>query len=74
MLACILVSICQIYYFTTGKIENGTYFPEDDSYFEGFLLVMILILHLNLVFQYLIAFELTRRYVIIIIENLKDSA
>ena len=67
LLAYTLVSICQFYYFRTGKIVNGFFFPEDGSNFEEFLLPTILVLHLNLVVQHLIAFKITRQYVIIII-------
>ena len=48
-IACILVSVCQFYYFFTGKRVNGYFIPENDSNFEVFLLPMILVLHLNLI-------------------------
>ena len=67
LIVYILVTICQYYYFGTGKVANGYYFPDDDSYFQGFLFFMILVLHLNLILQYSIAFAITRRYVIMII-------
>ena len=45
----ILVCICEYYYWGTGKIENGYYIPEENSYFEVFFLPTILFLHLNLI-------------------------
>ena len=63
----LLVIICQFFYWTTGKVVNGYFFPDDESYFEGFLFFMILALHMNLILQYSIAFSITRRYVIMII-------
>ena len=33
LVAYVLVTVCQFYYFRTGKIVNGYYFPDDDSYF-----------------------------------------
>ena len=69
----VLVTICQFYYFGTGKVVNGYYFSDDDSYFQGFLFFTILTLHLNLILQYTIAFSVTRRYVIMIIQTFKDT-
>ena len=63
----LLVTICQFYYWTTGKVVNGYFFPDDDSYFEGFLFFMILALHMNLILQYSVAFAITRRYIIMIL-------
>ena len=68
-----LVSICQFYYWGTGRVFNGYYFPEDESYYHGFLFFTILALHLNLILQYSIAFKTTRRYVIMIIQTFKDT-
>ena len=73
LIVYILVTICQVYYWTTGNIYNGYYFPENDSYFQEFLLFTILALHLNLILQYMIAFKVTRRYVIMIIQTFKDT-
>ena len=49
LIAYTLVSICQCYYFFTGQIVNGYFFPDNGSHFEEFLLPAIMILHLNLV-------------------------
>ena len=73
LIVYILVTICQVYYRTTGNIYNGYFFPEHDSYFQEFLLFTILALHLNLILQYMIAFKVTRRYVIMIIQTFKDT-
>ena len=63
----IMVIICQFYFYTTGKLENGYFIPDDDSYFEQFLLLTTLALHLNLILQYMIALDFTRKHVIMII-------
>lgn len=73
LLAYVLVTICQFYYFGTGKIVNGYFFPDKDSHFEEFFLPTILVLHLNLIVQHLVAFKITRQYVIIIIQTVRDS-
>ena len=73
LIVCVLVSICQYYYWATGKIVNGYFFPEDDSYFEVFLLPTILALHLNLILQHMIAFEIIRRYVVMIIKTFEQT-
>ena len=49
LIVYVLVSICQLYYFGTGKLVKGYFFPDDGSYFENFLLLTILALHLNLI-------------------------
>ena len=49
LICCVLVSICQFYYWRTGRLVNGFFFPEEDSYFEEFLLPAVLVLHLNLI-------------------------
>ena len=67
LIVYILVGICQYYYWFTGERVNGYFFPNTDSYFEVFLLLTILALHLNLILQHLIAFKITRSYVIMII-------
>ena len=59
-IVCILVIICQYYYFNTGEIVNGYFFPGNDSLFELFLLPTILVLHLNLILQHMIAFRIIR--------------
>ena len=46
---CILVTICQFYYWRTGKRVNGYYITEQKSNFEYFLLPMIVLLHLSLI-------------------------
>ena len=63
----ILVCVCQFYYWGTAKREYGYYMPEEGSYFEVFLLPTMLFLHLNLILQHLIAFKLTRQYVVMIV-------
>ena len=60
IIAYTLVCICQAYYFTSGKMEKGYYFADEDSYFKEFLLPAILMLHLNLIVQHMIAFNFTR--------------
>ena len=47
--AYILVSVCQAYYWGTGSVVNGYFFPDNDSNFKNFLLPTITILHLNLI-------------------------
>ena len=60
LIAYILVSVCQFYYWSTGSVVNGYFIPEDDSNFKNYLLPTITILHLNLIVQHMIAFKLTR--------------
>ena len=67
LIGYLLVTICQFYYWTSGKVVNGYYSPNYYSYFEGYFFFMILALHLNLILQYSIAFSITRRYVIMIL-------
>ena len=67
LIGYLLVTICQFYYWTSGKVVNGYYFANYDSYFEGYFFFMILALHFNLILQYSIAFSITRRYVIMIL-------
>ena len=67
LIVFVLVAVCQYYYYSTGKIINGYYFPDTESYFEEYLLFTILMLHLNLILQHMIAFEVKRKYVIMII-------
>ena len=68
-----LISVCQVYYFGTGRIINGYFFPDYESFFEDFLLLAILALHLNLILQHMIALKITRRYVIMIIQTMRDT-
>ena len=74
MVAYTLVCICQTYYFFTGKMVGGYFFPDEESHFEDFLLLAILLLHLNLIVQYMIAFSFTRQYIIMIIETVKKTS
>ena len=49
LIVYILVCVCQFYYWGRPRVVNGYYVPDDDSYFEAFLLPTILFLHLNLI-------------------------
>ena len=72
VVAYILVIRCQVYYWT-GNRQYGNFIPEEDSYFEVFLLPMILMLHLILIFQYLIAFKNFRFFIIMIAETMHKA-
>ena len=83
----IFVSICQYFYWFKGEVVNGYFFPyecssldesvmlvtEKCSYYEEFLLLMILSLHLNLILQHMIALDVTRKHVIMIRQTIQDT-
>ena len=78
----VLVIICQYFYWCTGRVVNGYYIPENgtfsddalfetdpgsESVFENFFLPTILLLHFNLIVQHMVAFKITRQYIVMII-------
>ena len=73
LVAYILVIICQCYYWNTGSNQYGYFVPEPDSNLQWFLLPMILMLHMILILQHLVAFSSLSFYVTMISETMWNT-
>ena len=73
VIAYVLVIICQYYFWRTGDNQHNYFIPDQDSYFEVFLLPMMLMLHLTLIFQHLIALQNFRFFIIMVVETMQKA-
>ena len=60
------LTVCQWYYLRFGRNEFGNFIPDPDTYFQWYLLPMILSLHLILILEHLIAINFLQLYVTMI--------